>query len=199
MADFRAIAGTCEAILELLRNAYQPALFDDRQVDFQVYNGLNFSSPMTQGISLFLYRVFYNTSRRTPPGRLDENGRRSRTALPLDFHILLTAWGESPSLQHALLGWAMRTFEDTPIIPPGLLNARLPNVFRGDESVEIVLVDLSTEDLFRIWETVAESNYQISIPYVTRMVSIESNVELQGDAPVQQRTLDMGMVLENES
>ena len=192
MADYRAIAGASEAILELLRNAYDPADFEGRQVDFKVYTGADFKQPMTAGISLFLYRVYYNASLRTPPGRLSENGRRLQTALPLDLHLLFTAWAPTASLQHALLGWAMRTLEDTPVIPAGLLNARFPGVFRATETVELVLAELSTEDLFRIWETVTESNYQISVPYLARMVIIESRVETASGAPVQQRTLEMG-------
>jgi len=192
MADYRAIAGASEAILELLRHAYAPADFEGRQVEFKVYTGTDFKQPMTAGISLFLYRVFHNSSLRTPPGRLNERGRRLQTGLPLDLHFLLTAWAPTASLQHALLGWAMRTLEDTPVIPAGLLNARFPDVFRPSETVELVLAELSTEDLFRIWETVTESNYQISVPYLARMVIIESRVEARDGAPVQQRTFDLG-------
>jgi len=192
MADFRAIAGTCEAVLQVLRMAYDPANFENRQVDFKVYTGENFSKPMTAGISLFLYRVFYNSSYRTPAGRFNENGKKLRTRLPLDLHILLTAWAPTASLQHALLGWAMRTLEDTPVIPAGVLNAPFPGVFRDDESVELSLAELTTEDMFRIWETVTEMNYQISVPYVARMIMVDSEVETQQGAPVQQRAFDMG-------
>lgn len=198
MAGYRAITGTCEAILELLRNAYDPADFDNRQVEFKVYTGVDFKQPMTAGISLFLFRVYYNTNSRTPAGRLQETGKRLRAALPLDLHLLLTAWAPAASLQHALLGWAMRTIEDTPVLPSGLLNARLPGVFRAEESVELVLSDISTEDLFRIWETVTESNYQISVPYLARMVMIESRVDASAGLPVQQRALEMGKPASDE-
>jgi len=200
LADFYAISNVCEGVVELLRNAFDKADFEIKQMEFRVCIGAEFTTqPIAQGISIFLYRVYPNNCYRTPPGRLNENGNRLRCGLPLDLHMLLTAWATSASLQHALLGWAMRVLEDNPILPAGLLNARIPGVFRNDETVEITLCELTTEDLFRIWETVTENKYQISVPYVARYVTIESRVEVVEGLPVQQRRLDMGKLSKNDA
>lgn len=200
MAHFYAISNVCEGIIELLRNAFDLEDFQNQQMDFRVYMGTELATqPMAQGISIFLYRVYPNNCYRTPPGRLSENGNRLRGGLPLDLHMLLTAWAPSASLQYALLGWAMRVLEDNPILPAGLLNARIPGVFRNDETVEITLCELTNEDLFRIWETVTENKYQVSVPYVARYVTIESRVEIVEGLPVQQRRLDMGKLSKNDA
>jgi hypothetical protein len=138
------------------------------------------------GITLFLYRVFHNGTIRTPPGRLTQNGKEEKSSMPVELHVLLTSWASSADLQHRLLGWAMRVLEDTPIIPSTILNYN-EDVFHPDETIEIVPTELSTENLFRIWETVTDKNYQISVPYVLRIIFIESLIEESSGKPVQQR------------
>ena len=101
-------------------------------------------------------------------------------------------------MQHKLLGWAMRTLEDTPSIPQGLLNARISNVFRAKETVEITISELSTEDLFHIWETITENKYQLSVPYIARVITIESKIELPTGLPVQQRIAKFEKEIEDE-
>src|SRR5687768_6599920 len=181
MATHAAIASTCEAVVRVLRSHFDPADFNNATLDFQVYVADNFLQPMDQGVSVLLYRVFHNGSHRTPPGRYVD-GHRQKTKLPVDLHFLLTAWGKTASRQHEIAGWMMRVMEDTRILPASLLNAYQPGVFRDDEAVEVVLAELTTEDLFHIWEVMIQHVYQLSVPYVARMVEIESTqlVSLHG-------------------
>lgn len=189
MADFRAITAVTQAIIFALQSNYNPADFNN-DLEFEVYVAGNFAKPMTAGVSLFLYRVLPNGVHRPPSGRLAPDGQRYRNMLPLDLHFLLTVWGTDATLQHTISGWMMRVLEDTPILPAGLLNAVAPDVFNGDETVEISLADLPTEDLFRIWETIVQNDYQLSVPYVARSIRIESTQILQSGQPVQERAFD---------
>jgi hypothetical protein len=189
MADFRAIATVCESVMQLLRMNHRPADFD-HELEFRVYLARNFSQPMAAGVSLLLYRIFPNGNHRIPAGRVAPSGRRYRHDLPVDMHFLLTAWGTDPSLQHTIAGWMMRTLEDTPILPSALLNSVTPGAFRPDENVEIGLTELSTEDLLRLWADLVPNTYHVSVPYLARMVKIESR-ELEGAGePVQVRDFD---------
>jgi hypothetical protein len=192
MADYRAVAAVSEAIIGLLESHYSPADFDGNQLQFEVYLAKDFAQPMNAGVSLFLYRIYVNGVHRSPNGRVDVTGRRQRAQLPLDLHFLLTAWAQDASLQHTIAGWMMRVLEDTPSLPPGLLNQRVPNAFHPDETVEIGVTELVTEELFRIWEVIVNNAYQISVPYVARTVKIESSQYLSLGAPVQTRTFDAG-------
>ena len=141
-------------------------------------------------MSVFLYRIMVNDAHRTPPGRRSETGELTQTQLPLDLHVILTAWAPEASLQQAIAGWMMRTLEDNRILPPGLLNRPLPGVFRDDESVELLTGDMVTEDLLHLWELLGTGHYQLSVPYVARNVRIESQRELTSGALVQERTVD---------
>ena len=189
MADFRAVATVCEAVVHLLRMNHRSADFD-HELEFRVYLARNFTQPMAAGVSLLLYRIFPNGTYRIPSGRLGANGRRYRDDLPLDLHFLLTAWGTDASLQHTIAGWMMRTLEDTPVLPAALLDAVAPGVFRADEAVEIALAELSTEDLLRLWADLVPNTYHVSIPYLARMVRLESRQFEAAGEPVQRREFD---------
>ncbi len=193
MAGYRAVAAVSSAIIRLLESQYVPGDFDGNQLQFKVYVSRDFAQPMDAGVSLFLYRIYTNGTHRNPAGRIGPDGRRQRTQLPLDLHFLLTAWARDASLQHTIAGWMMRVLEDTPSLPVGLLNQTYANTFHPDETVEIGLTELSTEELFRIWEVIANNVYQISVPYVARVVRIESRIpEPLNGAPVQERVFGMG-------
>jgi hypothetical protein len=192
MAIYRAISAVSEAIIHLLESQYSPQDFDGNQLEFRVYLAKDFASPMKSGVSLFLYRIYANGTYRTPSGRIGPDGRRGRTQLPLDLHFLLTAWAQDASLQHTIAGWMMRILEDWPSLSPGQLNQKVPNAFHPEETVEIALAELGTEELFRIWEVIVHHAYQISVPYVARIVKLESELTLSAGQPVQVRTFDFG-------
>jgi hypothetical protein len=173
-----------------LRSSYDPTQFNNASLDFQVYVSNDFLNPMDEGVSLLLYRIFPDGTSRTPPGRLQKNGQRGPSKLPLELHFLLTAWAKTASLQHELAGWMMRTLEDNAVLYPSLLNSYKPDVFFPEETVEIALAQLSTEDLFDIWDVIIHHVYQLSVPNVARVVRIESTLTKPAGAPVQQRVMD---------
>jgi len=191
MASFRAITTSCEAIVGLLRQSWQPALFNGAQLSFQVYRTADFSTPMTAGVSLFLYYVTINSVQRNMPMRPGPDGRLRRPELPLDLHFILTPWAKDASLEHDILGWMMRTMEDNPVIGSGMLNATAAGVFRDDETVEVVRSDLTLEELFRIWD-VLPGDFQHSVPYTARVVRVESQLDPPGEDVVLTRDLRFG-------
>lgn len=190
MADFRAIETISDVLMRLLQASYERADFDDQRLRFAVFQGDDFeSNDLNAGVSLFLYRIAANGTHRTPPGRRSADGSRRKTQLPLDLHYLITIWAKSAPMQHRIAGWVMRTLEDTPVLPSGLLHGARPNVFGSDETVEIVLNDLTNEDLFRIWDILGEA-YRLSIPYLVRNVRIESGESVSAAEPVDERIFD---------
>lgn len=205
MASFRAIEAVSEAVIHQLRSNMRPEDINTQlgtgidpqfQLDFRVFTSRDFaSSPITNGVSLFLYRIFANGVHRTPPGRIGPDGRRMQTKLPIETHFLLTVWAGEASLQHALAGWMMRVMEDSSYLPSSVLMSVAPGVFRNDESVELCLAELSTENLLRIYEVLMPNVYQLSVPYVARIIHIDSIQPMQSDAgsQVQDRVQDTGI------
>ncbi|MCC6176238.1 MAG: DUF4255 domain-containing protein [Chloroflexi bacterium] len=197
MARYSAIAAIGLPIKRLLEDARPPELATAR-VELCQYAelqaGLGTDVP---GLSLYLYRVTPNGSRRTLPARVRPDGQRYRPALPIDLHYLLSAWGRDAQTQHQILGWAMRALGDLSILPVGLLNAQLsgPDVFRPDETVELVLDTPSLPDMASLWD-IMTPKVQPSVMYVARLVAIESAVVVTEDEPVQTRDFRYGTPIE---
>ena len=187
MATYPAIAATSDAVLGLLQSAAVGTEFDG--VAFAHYQSGDFESPMSDGVSLYLYRVTVSSNRNLPP-QVRPDGRRYRPPIPLDVHYLVTAWAETAVRQQRMLGFAIRTLEDTPILPAGVLNQHSPepNVFRPEETVELVYENLTVQDIGYIWD-VAQTKEQPSATYTARMVEIESPVAFDEGGLVQTREL----------
>lgn len=193
MADFHAIQVTCEAVMRLLQESYQPELLgQSNPLQFEVYGTADFKSHMAQGVSLFLYRVHVNGSQRAPLVK-NPQGNIRRQLLPLDLHFFITVWAPQPSLQHAILGWTMRSLEDNPILTASLLNGVRDGVFRPDETVEVIPGQLTNEELMRIWDDL-DTEYQLSVPYMARVVRIESVQEVSEGEPVAERRFEYGVL-----
>lgn len=192
MATQNAIAAVGLSILGLLRDACPRPEFDGAR--FELYQSVNFGKPMDEGISLYLFRVAVNGGRRNMPPRVDAQGRRHRAALPLDLFYMLTPWAKTAERQHRLLGWAMRTLEETPTLPSGLLNHfAVPehDAFYPDETVTVIQEQLSVQDMFNLWDF-AKHNIQVSVAYAVRLVPLDSLVRDDDAGLAQTRIFDVG-------
>jgi hypothetical protein len=126
------------------------------------------------GVTLFLYSISQNPAARAAPPPRPGGGRPDLPLLQLDLRFLLTAWAKDASAQHEILGWMMRYMEDHPILPALALNQVTPAVFQPQETIEVVLDELSSLDLIRIWEKSLRSPYQLSVAYLARSVAISA-------------------------
>lgn len=192
MASYPAIAGTSQAILGLLQGAAAGSEFDG--VTFAHYHAPSLERPMTEGVSLWLYRVSVNPARNVPP-RVDPDGTRHAPPIPLDLHYLVTAWAADPVQEQRLLGWTVRTIEDTPLLPAGVLNQHLsePDVFAPHESVELVWQPQPMSEFLDLWEG-ARLRMRPSASYLARVVELESQVEFDEHRDVQTRDFAYGSV-----
>jgi hypothetical protein len=194
----------CEALRALLESAFAhdqaaDTALNGLEVDFKLFKASELQSvPTKPRITIFLYRVLPNLSHRTPPGRVLPDGRRQRTRLPLDLEILVTIWATDHLTQAKLVGWAARTLDDYPTLPPPLMNDVIPGTFSPNEDVQFVMNEMTLEVSLELWErlTGAQLPLQVSLPYVVRAVHIESRrLEVAG-GPVQVREFDMRRLVE---
>src|SRR5687767_14229359 len=73
-----------------------------------------------------------------------------------------------------ILGWAIRTLEDSTVLPATLLNAHgTDRPFDGSDTVELVWAPLTLQEEIDVWQ-IAQANRRPSASYVARMVAIES-------------------------
>lgn len=194
MATYRAIAATSLAIRSLLESSCPAAEFPN--AEFEIYRPNNFDSPMSMGVSLYLYRVAVNTTCRNLPPVMASDGRRHRPPLPLDLFYLLTFWGQTAEVQQRLLGWAMRELENMPILPANLLNHHVQEVdtFRPNEAVELICEPIPLQEMNTLWDgfRANRTNQHLSVTYVARMLLIESDLAIGEYPPVQTRVVNVG-------
>ncbi len=195
MASPNAIAATGQAIVGLIAAGISRDEFASAR--FELYQASDFQNPMTEGISLYLYRITPAGEIRNYPPRVSPDGKRYRPLLPINLHYILSAWAREALKQQRLLGQAMRILEHTPVIPAGILNQGGPegDTFRPNETVDLVMESLSVYDMGAIWD-VAKPNVQPSVAYVARMIGLESQVELVEAADVQARQFRAAKVLQ---
>jgi hypothetical protein len=194
MASPYAIAAVGKAILSMLAAAAPKPEFSG--ATFELYQSKNLQHPMEEGVSLYLHRLTPATSLRNLPPRIGLDGRRFRPSLPIDLHYLLIAWARDAFKQQRLLGWAMRTIEDTPILHASLLNqyGPEPDTFGEGDYVDVLLETITIQDLSTMWDA-AKTQMQPCAAYVVRMVSVESRVEMPDAGLVQTRIFDAGKLV----
>jgi hypothetical protein len=187
MGTFHAIAATGQAMLGLLEDACPRDLFPTAQ--FALFQLSNFSTPqIDEGVSLYLYRIAPNTSRRNLPPTTGPDGTRFRPPIPLDLYYVASAWAPTAVKQQHLLAWTIRMFEDVPILPTGLLNnyGKVPDIFRPGETIELTLDSLTLQDWNNIWTT-TKTTPPLSVGYIARMLHLESSMPMTEHPPVQTR------------
>src|SRR4051812_50180472 len=76
-------------------------------------------SGATKAVSIWLYRIGRDPDLvNRPPQRLAD-GQVERQPLPLDLHYLITPLASQPAMAHDLLGRAMQTLNDHPVVRGG--------------------------------------------------------------------------------
>jgi hypothetical protein len=183
VATYQAIGSVAEAVRRLLEQSW-PSQTGGLHPQFDVYHRSDFDTPMTTGVSIFVYQVAVDSMQRTLP----PSGPDRRRPLPVCVWLMLTAWAATAATEHTLLGWAMRAIADNPTLSSGFLNAFIPGVFRPDETVELIAAQLGNDEVFQLWQAMPVK-LQLSMPYQARVIRIESEIVEPVGEPVLVREL----------
>jgi hypothetical protein len=176
MADFTSIAAVCSSIvryLDLRFREQQPITDRNTSVRLLRTEDLNSETSVlitAPSLSVFLYRVDFNKVMRAAWAAVSQYDGKSH--LPLDLHFLLIAWGDNADHELRILGRALQCMEDTPILSGPLLDPIAP--WEGNESIQVCLEDLSTEDVMRTFDSLP-LDYKLSVPYVARIAIIHGD------------------------
>lgn len=192
MADYFAVAATCEAVINVLRQSWSADVMDyTGTINFTVYDTEDFKTPMSLGISLFVYHISIDNTHRTFPPRKRDDDRKNRRELPLNVHFILTPWGQSASQVLTLSAWMMRIIEDNTVLSSGLLNEPLGEVFYDDEAVKVTPAGITSDESLRIWEQLP-NDFHLSTAYRASILRIESFRDEKEHEPVIEREYEYG-------
>ncbi len=196
MAHYYAIAAVSATLQGRLADARPQPEFSTAQIELLQVPDFQKPKPVEEGVSIVLYRVAVSGAPRNLYPRLDPGGRRRQPPLPVDLHFLFTMWGRSAAKQQRLLGWVMRTLEDTPTFNAEQLNhyGGPEAIFDETETVTMIFDSLSLQDLTNVWD-ILKPNAQLSVAYIARMVYLETLVEEPSGELVQTREFQVAKVV----
>jgi hypothetical protein len=178
MAGYGAVAASGRSLERLLNKEFmsEPSLADVLQAtpravvvrteDFDPDN--QHSLIVRPAVSIYLYRVEYNTTMRASWSGVGH--RDGRSHLPLDLHFLVTAWGDNSEHEQLLLGRTLQILEELPILTGPMLYAT--GDWAAGDAVQVIMENVSTDEVLRTWESLA-NKYRLSVAYVARIIRID--------------------------
>ena len=183
MANVFAVHSVGSSITTFLRNTY-PAQIAGRDMPacgFELSSSGQLAGDISEAtrITLYLYRITVNEhSRQTRRAAAPAD---SFVPLGLDLHYLLTAWAATPLDEQVTLAWAIRQLHQYPVLDASSLSPEAG--WAGDEVIQIIPAELTTEDVMRIWDAL-EPAYRISTSYVARVVRLDPDQDAEALRPV---------------
>jgi hypothetical protein len=155
---------------------------------------------MTRGVNIYLYRVTPNAQFRNVdmPMRNSDGGYLRAPIMAVDLHYLISAFGDETTLEpQILLGATVARMHEHSILHRNIIQQGMESsasIVEGSDldeqrpKVKILMDNLSTEDLSKIWSVLFQTPYQLSSAYVLGPVFLHSDVQLEPRAGLVKET-----------
>jgi hypothetical protein len=172
MANVQALLALADGLATHLSRAYPKALSDVNPARFEAVSSATVhEEPIdtSDRITIWPYRVSVNEHQRNRAFPLPQ-GLTNRP-LPLDVHLLVSVWAARTSVELVLFTWAMRELYQLAAVDASILNS-VDAEMRADEHLQLAFVDLSLEDLMRLWQG-NKSGYRLSTALVARVLQVD--------------------------
>ncbi|MFV0259025.1 MAG: DUF4255 domain-containing protein [Acidimicrobiales bacterium] len=131
----------------------------------------------TTKVSVYPYRVDINPTTRAAWSAV--SSLDGVIHLPLDLHLLITAWAPNARTELELIGQVMTGLEATPTLSGPLLHPA--GGWTPNESIQLVHHPLDLESSLRIFDTIP-GDYRLSVTYVARVGRIDARGRIAPDA-----------------
>ena len=181
MSDYTVIRAVSETLRELLRlhitNDTEPQL-NGVKIDLRSPREMREDNE-ARGVSLWLYRIVRNPDLLNSPPARPAPDQIARHSLPIDLYYLVTPIAAQAADEQVLMGRALQTFNDHPILRGGDLEDPL----KDPDELRLALETPSVEEQTRIWHSLQES-YQLSVTYRVQLVTIDAAHEPIRSKPV---------------
>jgi hypothetical protein len=197
MSNYLAIATITATLQRILQESVQRDIDGVRVT--MVKPGMIGSGTPELGINLFLYHVSRNPaiSPDLAASRLKSNMNRRQT--PLELYYMLSFYGNDSEMEpHRLFGSVVRTFSDRTTINSDMIQDTIADSSYdflstsdlGDQVQQLVIspVDMTFEDLSKVWSGFFQAPYLLSIAYKVAAVMIDGEEFGRRALPVRDRS-----------
>lgn len=184
MSDYRVVGAVDQTLTSLLWSHMQfdseitSILSSEQRLVLDAPSTLiKEADPVTDALSVYLYRVVEDAEMKNRPfERL--NGQRLRyPPLALDLFYLITPVTNHVDNDHKILGKAMQIFYDNGVIKGSLLKGILENT---TSEIRVTLNALTMEDLSKLWSAFMRP-LRLCVSYQVKAVYIDSERELSSE------------------
>lgn len=172
MANVQALLALADGLATHLARAYPKVLSDVSPAKFEaVCSATVHKEPVeaSNRITIWPYRVSVNEHQRNRAFPLPQ-GLTNRP-LPLDVHLLVSVWAARTDVELVLFTWAMRELYQLASVDASILSS-IDAEMRPDEQLQLAFVELSLEDLMRLWDR-NKSGYRLSTALVARVLQVD--------------------------
>jgi hypothetical protein len=204
MSNFLAIATVTATLRRILQDALnaaaagEPGGVSGATVSSLRPDGFGNGMP-DKGINVYLYHVSPNAAYRNAdlPTRRVDGTLAHRPQVALDLHYLFNFYGQDGQLEpQRLLGITVRTLHSRPVLTRQMIRDTLADplfsFLAGSdladqiELVKFMPLNLSLEELSKLWSVFFQTPYVLSVAYQGTLVLIESVETVQTALPVRQ-------------
>ncbi len=133
---------------------------------FKVFSTSDLSGEIANHVSLFLYRVDVDRTRRHAELPRIDRQAPERFALALELHYPLTVWsGGTAEREQEILSDSMEILDEHALLSGDLLDSNFP--WEEGSEIKVCLESMTNEDMLRLWDSF-EPAYHLSVPYLAR-------------------------------
>ncbi|HTB15636.1 MAG TPA: DUF4255 domain-containing protein [Bryobacteraceae bacterium] len=191
MSDYSVIAELGDSLVSVLYSELnadpQISGLIDSEDRISLESPADLESNNSVRLSMYLYRILENPYLKNQYPVQGTGGKLRKAPLTLDLYYLMTPLVGTPREQQIVLGKAMRTLYDRPILESQDLEGSLAE---SGEQISMILNPVSLEELTRVWQAL-EIPYRLSVCYIARVAILDSTVE-QFQQPVVYKRLTYG-------
>jgi hypothetical protein len=198
MSNYLAIATVTTVLQRMLQTSIQ-ADVDGARVTTVRPESAGGAVPET-GVNLYLYHIAPNPAWRNADLRTRSvDGQFSRKPqAAMDLHYLLTCYGNEVELEpQRLMGSTIRTLHAQPVLSQAKIQEAIAmsnlqflqssNLSDQLETIKLMPLSLSVDELSNIWSVFFQTPYALSIAYQAGVVLIESDDIPRRALPVRER------------
>jgi hypothetical protein len=184
MANLFGIHSVGDSIVMFLRNTYPEPLRTEHPCEFRLLSSgeLDNSEDLGTAVTLYMYRAVIDEHLRNHPDARKPDG--TPYPLSLCLYYIFIIWADTPLAEQTITAWVMSQLHQYPILDSSTLSTSAD--WEDDEQIFIVPIDMSNEDLMRLWDAVTPG-YRLSLPYLARVVRIYPSDVVQGEPVVATR------------
>ena len=177
MADYQAVFAVGDALAKYLGNNYNPTVVGF-PCTFKLVSSAEIANEdqttLDKTVALYLHRITTDENFRNVTRLQDAPGEQP--VLYLDLHYLLSYWdasAEGAEAEQKILTWTMQQLQSNPILDRSVLSlsSAAPGWSKAD-SVQLVPVDLSLQDILDIWDGLGPK-YRLTVSYVVKVVRVD--------------------------